>query len=208
MGHSYGMELRSGDEQFTLEDLCELSGLVAAAWTEAAELDWTAQAGTLDWSCMTTADHAVDCVYAPAFFLASRQLDGYPDTGLGHTIGPGANPARLIESLRIATRILAAVVKDTGSEERAVIFRRPVVLTAERQDFPPRAAVELILHAHDVCTGLKVPFEPPTGLCYRLREHTRTWPMWTMAWSALDRSGNSWRDLLRASGRELPAQAG
>jgi len=55
--------------------------------------------------------------------------------------------------------------------------------------------------AHDVCTGLQVPFEPPTGLCYRLREHTRPWPMWTLTWIGLGRTEDPWGDLLTASGR-------
>ena len=31
--------------------------------------------------------------------------------------------------------------------------------------------MELILHAHDVCSGLGVKFEPDLYLCRRLREH-------------------------------------
>ena len=138
---------------------------------------------------------------APAFFLASRRVDDYPDVGFDLTIGTEANPSRLVESLQIATRILVAVVNDAGPDVRAVIFRRPQVLVAPAQDFLPRAAVELTLHAHDVCTGLRVPFEPPGELCYRLREYTRPWPMWGTAWTALDHSEDPWADLLLASGR-------
>jgi hypothetical protein len=117
------------------------------------------------------------------------------------TMGAEAKPARLLQSLKIATRVLAAVVNDTAPEVRAVIFRRPEILTAAPQDFVPRAATELILHAHDVCLGLKVPFEPPDELCYRLREHTRPWPMWTLEWNGLGHTGDPWGDLLTGSGR-------
>jgi hypothetical protein len=141
-------------------------------------------------------------VYAPAFFLASRRLDGYPEAGGDLTMGDGADPVRLVESLEIATRILAAVVRDADPEVRAVIFRRPEVLIAGPADFPPRAALELILHAHDVCAGLRVPFEPPPGLCHRLREHTRPWPLWTVAWNGLGRSDDPWGDLLAGAGRQ------
>jgi hypothetical protein len=64
----------------------------------------------------------------------------------------------------------------------------------------PRAGLELILHAHDVCAGLDVPFEPPPNLCERLREHTREWPMWQF-WNELGRTDDPWGDLLEASGR-------
>jgi hypothetical protein len=198
---SKNVKMLSGDERFSVDDLYALSELVAGSWTSAAEHDWSVAAGTVEWSCTRTADHAVDCVYAPAFFLASRKRDAYPDVGLDLTIGPQADPARLVQSLEIATRILSAVVNDAGPDVRAVLFRRPEILTAAAEDFPPRAAVELILHAHDVCSGLRVPFEPPAGLCYRLREHTRPWPMWTVAWSGLGRTADPWGDLLTGSGR-------
>jgi hypothetical protein len=193
--------LSSGAERFTVEDLYVLSDLVAATWTAAAGEDWSAPAGTVEWSCTRTADHAVDCVYAPAFFLASRKVDGYPQVGLDLTLGPEANPTLLVESLRIATRLLAAVVNEANSEVRAVIFRRPQVLTGAPHDFVPRGAMELILHAHDVSQGLHVAFEPPDDLCYRLREHTRPWPMWTVAWHGLGSSHDPWSDLLAGSGR-------
>ena len=61
--------------------------------------------------------------------------------------------------------------------------------------------MELILHAHDVCAGLVVSFEPPADLCHRLREHTRNWPMWNGPWRELGRSDDAWGDLLTASGR-------
>jgi hypothetical protein len=200
--------LESGSERFTTEDLCALSELVAAAWTAGADRDWSATAGTMEWSCLRTADHAVDCVYAPAFFLASRKKDGYPEAGAGLELGPDAAPVRLVESLRIATRLLAAVVNDAGSDESAAIFRFPELLIGAAVDFAPRGAMELILHAHDVCVGLQVPFEPPADLCLRLREHTRPWPMWTGEWHGLRHTDDPWDDLLVSSGRVRPAASG
>jgi hypothetical protein len=122
--------MQSGEERFTVDDLYELSGLVSSAWTTASDLDWSVAAGTVEWSCTKTADHAVDCVYAPAFFLASRRQDSYPEVEVDLTLGAEANPHRLVQSLEIATRILVAVVNDAGPDVRAAIFRRPEVLTA------------------------------------------------------------------------------
>jgi hypothetical protein len=110
-------------------------------------------------------------------------------------------PFLLVQSLQIATRVLGAVVKDTDLDTRAVIFRRPSVIVAAPADFAPRGALELVLHAHDVCLGLGVPFEPPVRVCERLREHTRSWPMWTTAWRPLGSTDDPWNDLLSASGR-------
>ena len=192
--------IRSGDELFTGTDLLALGEMVAATWTAAAELDWSAPAGTLEWSCIRTADHAVDCVYAPAFFLASRKVDAYPATGIV-TLGDRATPALLVESLCTATRMLVAVVHEAEPDVRAILFRRPEPLTGAPPDFLARGALELIIHAHDVCAGLHVPFEPPAALCHRLREHTRPWPMWSFAWNGLPRTDDAWGDLLRAADR-------
>ena len=147
----------SGSERFSVADLYALSELVATAWLSAADRDWSARAGTLEWSCTRTADHAVDCVWAPAFFLASRKRDGYPDVGLDMGLGADAEPGRLVQSLEMATRVLGAVVHDADPGVRAILFRRPEIMIAPPEDFPPRAATELILHAHDVCSGLRGP---------------------------------------------------
>jgi hypothetical protein len=187
---------------FDRADLEALTEVVADAWTAGADRDWSVQAGTVEWSCTRTADHAVDCVFAPAFFLASRRTDGYPDAGEDYSVGPNATPAQLVEALRIASRVLAAVVADTDPSVRAVIFRRPTVVTAPPPDFLPRGALELILHAHDVCKGLGVPFEPPAAVCEHLIEHTADWPHAALGWDTPSAgTTDPWGELLRATGR-------
>jgi hypothetical protein len=97
------LEVEPAEKSFTVDDLTELSELVATTWNSAAERDWSVPAGTVEWSRIKTADHAVDCVYAPAFFLASRRTDAYPDVALDLTLGDGATPLRLVQSLQIAS---------------------------------------------------------------------------------------------------------
>ncbi len=193
-------QIQSGDEHFDASDMVALSDLVAATWTAAADRDWSVRAGGLDWTCLAAADHAVDCVYAPAFFLASRRVDTFPVAGSNLELGEHATPEHLVESLQIATRLLVSLVAATETDVRAVLFRRGPLLGAPH-DFLPRAALELILHSHDVCTGLGVAFDPPRDLCRRLCEHTRPWTMWTSEWNGLPATGDPWVDLLRGSGR-------
>ncbi len=193
--------LLSGTEAFTAEDLNELSDLVGTTWMSALDRYWSVPAGTLEWSCLATADHAVDCVYAPAFFLASRLTTGYPLAGRDLTLGDLATPERLVQSLQLATRMVAAVVAAAEPEAMAAIFQRPTVLIGSPPDFLPRAALELILHAHDVCAGLGIAFEPPAALCHRLCEHTRRWPMWSMEGNGLPETDDPWGDLLAGSHR-------
>lgn len=160
--------------------------------------------GTLEWSCTGTADHAVDTVFAPGFFLPRlHEQDGYPDMGADYSVGPDARPEQLVQALEVATRVVAAVA-DAGPEVRAALFPPPVLVTAPPEDFVSRAGVELILHAHDVCAGLGIAFEPAPGLCRRLRDHTHSWAMWGIAWDGLPISGDPWGDLLTGSGRRRP----
>ena len=109
-----GRRRRDGGRHVHRGDLVELTGIVAAGWRAAAGRDWSVPAGTLDWSCARTADHAVDTVLAPAFFLASRRLDAYPAYGAS-TPGPEASPDELAGALETATRILVAVVADAAA---------------------------------------------------------------------------------------------
>ncbi len=198
--------MASQPDVFSTDDLHELSAYVATTWRAGADRDWSVAAGTLEWSCTRTADHAVDAVLAAACFLASRRQDRYPDMGADFTVGPDARPDQLIQALEVATRILGAVVGDAGPEVRAVIFRFPAIVTAPPQDFVPRGALELILHAHDVCAGLGVEFQPETELCRRLREHTRSWALWTLAWNGLPSTEDPWADLLAGAGRTSAAR--
>jgi len=189
---------------FDSDDLTELAGHVAHLWTAAADGDWSAPAGTLDWSCTATADHVVDTVLAPAFFLASRKLDGYPAFE-PCTLGPSPSLTDLVEGLMTATRMLTAVVGAAPADARACIWTRPPEARGPA-DFPPRAGLELILHAHDIASGLGARFDPPPQLADRLRRHTRDWAFWrTPGWSPLTLAGDPWADLLRASGRLRPA---
>ena len=164
-------------------------------------IDWSAPAGTLDWTCTRTADHAVDTVLAPAFFLASRRQDDYPAAG-PFSLGPDPAPKDLAEALETAARILASVVTATPADVRAIIWRRPKVEIRPPADFAPRGALELALHAHDVGCGLGLPFVPPAELAEHLRAHTQHWPAWgSPGWTPLTMDGDPWIDLLRSSGR-------
>jgi hypothetical protein len=185
---------------FTVDDLGELASLAAEAWRSADGGDWSAPAGTLDWSCARTAAHAVDAVLAPALFLASRRADDYPP--FGPVPVTGGTAADVADGVETAARVLAAVMAAAPPGSEAVIWRRPRPERRPATDFPPRAGLELVLHGHDVCTGLGVGFEPPAALCDRLRRHAAGWPHWrSPGWSPPTLAGEPWADLLRASGR-------
>jgi hypothetical protein len=175
---------------------------VAAGWERGVDRDWSARAGTLEWSCTKTADHAYDATLAIGFFLASRRQDRYPDFGGIINTGKTPWPSQLVEAMQVAGRLVAGVIATTPEDVRAIIWRRPEPTVAPPGAFAPRVGLEAILHGHDVAAGLGVPYEPPAGLCTRLRDHTREWPHWkSPGWKRLSRTTDPWQDLLEASGR-------
>jgi hypothetical protein len=187
---------------FSYIDLLALSEFVAASWERGLGRDWSARAGTLEWSCTRTAEHAYDAVLAVGFFLASRRQDRYPEMGGVINTGKTPWPSQLIEAMSIAGRMVAGVVATAPEDARAIIWRRPEPTVAPPSEFAPRAALEMILHGHDVAAGLGVKYEPPEGLVIRLRDHTRGWPHWSApGWHTVGRTGDPWLDLLEASGR-------
>ena len=185
---------------FTGDDFAQVSALVLAAWESGLDQDWDAPAGTLEWSCWTTADHTIDCVFSYSLFLASRRQRDYPRFGELHAL-EGATPADLLDGLRAVTNMLKAVIITAEPGARAVIAQWPQVETGGPDDFAARGALELILHAHDVCTGLGVTFAPPPDLCARLRDHTQPWP----TQPPFTPTADAWGDLLERSGRPRPA---
>ena len=185
------------DEPFSIADLHALRDAVLASWRRGAARDWSAPAGTLTWTCRATAVHAIDCVFAPAFFLASGNRSSYPPV----TVDVEGDADALVEGLAVAVQVLTAVVETAAPDAETILFRRPSVVLGRPADVPPRAALELALHAHDIALGLDVPFDPSSDLCRRLRDHTRTWPMWSAGWADLPTTQDPWSDLLTASGR-------
>lgn len=181
---------------FTADDFTALSELVIDAWSAAADRDWSVSAGTLEWSCWTTADHTIDCVFSYALFLASRAQRAYPKFGELHALDD-AQPADLVEGLRAVTGLLGAAIVTAEPGTRSVIRMSPQPAVGSPADFAARGAHEMILHAHDVCSGLGSALEPPADVIARLLEHTRDW------WSGPEvaASGDPWSDLLQRSGR-------
>jgi hypothetical protein len=138
-------------------------------------------------------------VFSYALFLASRRQDAYPKFGELHAL-PDATSRDMLDGLRAVTTMLTAVIATTDPDVRAVIWHRPEAETGAPQDFAARGALEMILHAHDVCSGLGVEFEPPADLCARLLDHTRYWPFQP----SVEPTSDPWGDLLARSGRPRP----
>jgi hypothetical protein len=186
-------------ERFTVADFEVVGALVLEAWASAVDLDWSVPAGSLEWSCLQTADHTIDCVFSYALFFASRKQDAYPNFGELHAL-PGATPSDMIDGLRAVDTMLAAVIATAPPDATAVIFGTADAGLGGPDDFAARGAHELILHGHDVCTGLGLRLDPPRDVCRRLLDHTSRWPRVP----PVERTDDPWSDLLERSGRPGP----
>ncbi len=188
-------------DEFTVDDFTRLSAIVIGAWASAVDRDWSVPAGAperpMDWTCLHTADHTIDCVFSYALFLASGNQQHYPRFDELRAL-PEAGPADMVEGLRAVSVMLASVITTADPASRSIIVQRPQPRTAPPSDFAARGGLELILHAYDVCSGLGVSFDPPADLCERLWA-TTTKPEWRQPEHTA--TGDAWSDLLERSGR-------
>jgi hypothetical protein len=183
---------------FTADDFAQVGTLALATWQAGVDRDWSVPAGTLEWSCRTTAEHVIDSALAPAFFLASRRLESYP-LFENTEVQASATIPDLIDCLRAVVNVVGCVLVATEPDARAIIRRNPVPTTAPAADFAPRCGLELILHNFDIACGLRVPFDPPRDLCARLYAATVDYPR-----EEITRTDDSWSDLLASRGRPRP----
>ena len=189
----------TGSDPFTADDFKQLSEIAIATWEAGVDRDWSAPAGTLEWSCRATAEHTVDAVFMPALNLASRRRHAYAPFGL-LLPSPDATIPDLVDCLRAVTNVLWSVIVTAEPEAIAIIRHRPEAQVAGPLDFAPRGASELVFHTYDISCGLGIPFEPPADLCRRLLPHIRGWE----AQASLPPTADSWSDLLARGGRPRP----
>jgi GNAT superfamily N-acetyltransferase len=173
-----------------------------AVLSSALDRDWEqVRAGGLDWSCRRTAAHIASDLLAYAGQLAGRAQDAYvpfeitvdgtDDDGLDR-----ADNAGLVQVIETTGALFAATLRTTPREVRA--FHPYPFRSADREGFAAMGVAEVLLHTHDLATGLGLPYEPPAPLAEavltRIFPHVRPGP-------------DHWSTLLWATGRgELPGR--
>ncbi len=179
----------------TADEFAAALDLVLAALAEVARGDWSAPAATSEWSCRTTLDHTVDCVFSYALQLASRSAGGFlPFTELHAR--PDAEPADIVDGLRAVGAMFVAVVRATPADVTA----SDGLVAMDADGWCARAAYELLLHGHDVVRGLGGRLAPPPALCESVLASTDLWMLDRRRATGKD----PWTDLLVGSGRPGP----
>jgi len=138
-------------------DLLQAVDEMTAVLHPQREGDWSVPAGTLTWSCWTTAAHVAHDLLAYAGQVAGRPQDGYLPYDL--RVSPAASPAEVLVVVRACAGLLAAAVDAAGPDLRAWHFGQ-----CDPAGFAAMGVAETLLHTYDITAGLGVPWLPPHGL--------------------------------------------
>ncbi|MFF5055157.1 maleylpyruvate isomerase N-terminal domain-containing protein [Micromonospora sp. NPDC000663] len=121
------------------------------------ERDWSVPAGTLTWSCWTTAAHVAHDLLAYAGQVAASADDGYLPYDL--RVSPTARPAQVLTVVRACAGLLATAVDAAPPDARAWHFG-----PCDPAGFAAMGVAETLLHTYDITVGLGVPWQPPPEL--------------------------------------------
>jgi hypothetical protein len=158
-----------------------------------ADRDWSTRAGTLDWSCWITVDHVTDCLFSYALQVAGAVRGGWLKLEELHA-RPEATPSELLAALAAVGRMFAAVLRDAPED----LISSDGYVDLRLSDWVARALNEVMLHTHDVLTGLGEQFEPRRDVCSFVLSNPGVW----MYDSVEDRSPvDAWPTMLAASER-------
>ncbi|MPZ87025.1 MAG: hypothetical protein GEU81_02920 [Nitriliruptorales bacterium] len=169
----------------TAEDLVDAASRAARSLAAADDRDWEQPAGDLDWSCRRTLDHIPDALLLYATHLSRQSTVRLPFLRNGND---QATPEELLETLVSAATILAGVARSAGPDVRAF---HPAGM-ADPAGFLAMGCDEVLIHTHDIASGIGIAFEPPAPLCRRIL--ARLFP-----WAPAD--ADPWKALLWANGR-------
>lgn len=132
---------------------------VVAALGPSTSKDWSTPAGSLEWSCRLTAEHAAHCLQAYAMQLASQASTHY--VSFFSRALEDATPADVLELLEASGRLLSAAVRAAKPGDRGF---HPFGM-ADAEGTAGMGCIELLVHAGDIADGLGRPFEPPSDVC-------------------------------------------
>ncbi|MEU4553699.1 maleylpyruvate isomerase N-terminal domain-containing protein [Micromonospora violae] len=114
--------------------------------------DWSVPAGSLSWSCWTTAAHVAHDLLAYAGQVTGRPDDSYLPYDL--RVSPDASPAQVLTVVRACAGLLTAAVDAAPPDARAWHYG-----PCDPGGFAAMGVAETLLHTHDICLGLGVPWQ-------------------------------------------------
>jgi hypothetical protein len=122
---------------------------------------WSAQAGVVEWTCLSTAEHIAHDLTAYATQLAARAQDRYLPLDL--VIRPETDPRTVLHITASCARLLCLEL-DTAAPDATAWHWGPT----DRTGFAAMAVNEILMHTWDIAQGLRLPWTPPADLAARV----------------------------------------
>jgi hypothetical protein len=126
--------------------------------TPHASRDWLCRAGTLDWTCWTTAAHVAHDLLAYAGQVAARPGSAYLPFDL--VVRPDASPGDVLRIVAGCGRLLSQAV--TAAEPTARAWHWG---PTDPGGFAALGVTETLMHTYDITRGLGITWRPPESLC-------------------------------------------
>jgi hypothetical protein len=120
--------------------------------------DWRCRAGTLEWSCWTTAAHVAHDLLAYAGQLAARPDNAYLPFDL--KVRDDASPRDLLRTVTGSGRLLSSALAASEPSLRAWHWG-----LTDPSGFAALGVNETLMHTFDITSGLGIDWHPPEGLC-------------------------------------------
>lgn len=133
--------------------VAEMARVLGAHDTE----DWSVPAGSLEWSCWTTAAHIAHDLLAYAGQVAARPTDAYLPFDLA--VRPGTAPGEVLQVVTACAGLLSSALATADPGLRAWHWG-----PCDRSGFAAMGVAEVLLHTYDITQGLGVPWLPPAPL--------------------------------------------
>jgi hypothetical protein len=119
-------------------------------------VDWhEVRAGSLDWSCWTTAAHVAHDLLAYAGQVAARPDDGYLPFDL--TVRVEATPTEALQVVTACVGLLRAALTTANADLRAWHYG-----PCDPVGFAAMGIAETLVHTWDITRGLGIDWRPPT----------------------------------------------
>jgi hypothetical protein len=120
--------------------------------------DWSVPAGSLEWSCWTTAAHVAHDLLAYAGQVAARPADAYLPFDLA--VRSDSSPRQVLQVVTAGAGLLGSALATASPDVRAWHWG-----PCDPPGFAAMGVAEVLMHTHDIAQGLGVPWLPPAPLC-------------------------------------------
>ncbi|MGF0168919.1 maleylpyruvate isomerase N-terminal domain-containing protein [Streptomyces koyangensis] len=145
--------MRYLDTQDVDKAVAEMMGVLGTHDTQ----DWSVPAGSLEWSCWTTAAHIAHDLLAYAGQVTARPTGAYLPFDLA--VRPGTAPREVLQVVTACAGLLSSALATADPGLRAWHWG-----PCDRSGFAAMGVAEVLLHTYDITQGLGVPWLPPAPL--------------------------------------------